>query len=66
MKRTISPKAARQSIPGMRQVDLASKAGVSIQTVIRAEKSGNYPRSLPIRRAYLAALGLAEEQGAGK
>ena len=55
-----SPKAARESIPGFRQVDLASRAGVSIQTVIRAEKSGTYPRSVAIRRAYMAALGLQE------
>lgn len=57
------PKRARESA-GLRQVDVASKSGLSLQTVIRAEKSGQYPRSIPNRRAYLIALGIDPEDAA--
>ena len=53
----LDPKAAREAA-GLRQVDVASRAQIGLQTVIRAEKSGKYPRSIPLRAAYIKALGL--------
>jgi DNA-binding XRE family transcriptional regulator len=53
-----APRAAREKA-GLRQVDVASKAGVSVQTVIRCENGNRYPRQEAARRAYLAALGLS-------
>jgi predicted DNA-binding transcriptional regulator AlpA len=55
-----TPKAARLAVPGLRPEDLASKAGVSLSTVMRCERDGHWPRSIPMRRAYLAVLGLTE------
>lgn len=52
------PKTARERL-NLRQVDIASKAGVSVQTVMRCESGGRYPKQEAARRAYLAALGLA-------
>ncbi len=52
-----APRAAREKA-GLRQVDVASKAGVSLQTVIRCEAGNHYPKQEAARRAYLAALGL--------
>lgn len=52
------PKEAREAIPGMRRIDLASKAGVSLMTVYRAEASGEWPAHDATCRAYKAALGL--------
>ena len=52
-----NPKAAREKL-NLRQVDVASKACVSLMTVIRCEKAGRYPKQEAARRAYLAALGI--------
>jgi DNA-binding XRE family transcriptional regulator len=60
-KKLPHPKKARERA-GLRQVDVACHAGVSIQTVIRCEAGARYPRQEAARRAYLAALGLGEAQ----
>lgn len=52
------PRKARDDA-GLRQVDVASRSGLSLQTVVRAEKSGKYPRSIPLKLAYLRALSIA-------
>ena len=55
-----SPKAARKAA-GLRQVDVASKAGVSMSTVVRAELTGKYPRSIAVKNAYMNALGVGSQ-----
>jgi DNA-binding XRE family transcriptional regulator len=53
------PRKAREACR-LRQVDLASRAGCSIQTIVRCEASGKYPKIVALRDAYLRALGLGQ------
>lgn len=57
-KKPNPPREAREAIPGMRRIDLASRAGISLMTVYRAEASGQWPSHELTCRAYKAALGL--------
>ncbi len=50
------PKTARE-LAGISQFDLAIKAQVSLSTVCRAERFGQYPRNALVKSRYLAALG---------
>lgn len=52
------PRTAREMV-GISQFDLAIKAQVSLSTVCRVEKTGEYPRNALVKRRYLTALGPA-------
>jgi hypothetical protein len=52
------PKTARE-IAGIAQCVLAFKAQISLSTVFRCEKDGEYPKNALVKRRYLAALGPA-------
>lgn len=54
-----APRAAREAA-GLTQAQLAERIGSTAPSVCRWEKRGKYPQHPAIRRAYLAALGLAE------
>lgn len=49
------PLLARLAL-NLRQVDVASRAGICIQTVVRAERSGHWPPHKATRDAYQKAL----------
>jgi DNA-binding transcriptional regulator YiaG len=52
------PRQAREAA-GLSREELAARAGCSYGTVRDCEANGRWPRNIAMRRAYLAALGLA-------
>ena len=47
---------------GITQRQLAENAEISLRTVLRAEKTGTYPRFADVRERYLRALGIIEKR----
>ena len=57
----VSPEVARGAAK-LSPVELAAKAGCALTTVYECEKHAVWPKHRALRAAYLAALGLTEEQ----
>jgi len=55
------PKGTR-GLAGITQRQLAEAAGISLRTVLRAEKAGVFPRFADVRERYLRALGIIEKR----
>ena len=63
MSTQITPKEAREA-KRLTQIQLAGLAKISLGTIVRAERTGQWPKQHRTRKALMRALGVRAPKGA--